>query len=151
MTVFFSGCKHHCEGCHNPLSHDFNNGRPFTDQIQRDLIAYIKETPFIDGITLSGGDPMYSAAAITPFVRRIKEEISERPITIWVYSGFTYETILNAPDMYELLCACDVLVDGPFLQQKKGLNLPHKGSSNQRIIDIQKSLDAGTVIELYGD
>ena len=94
---------------------------------------------------------MYSAAAITPFVRRLKTEISERPITIWVYSGFTYEAILNDPDMRALLSVCDVLVDGPFLSQKKGLNLPHKGSSNQRIIDIQKSLDAGVVITLYGD
>lgn len=151
MTVFFSGCKHHCEGCHNPLSHDFNNGRPFTDQIQTDLITYIKETPFIDGITLSGGDPMYSAAAILPFVRRIKTEIQERPITIWVYSGFVYEVIRQDPDMDALLCLCDVLVDGPFLQQKKGLNLPHKGSYNQRVIDIQKSIEAGAVITLYGD
>lgn len=94
---------------------------------------------------------MYSAAAITPFVRRVKEELVRRNITIWVYSGFTYETILRDNDMRALLSVCDVLVDGPFLPQKKGLNLPHKGSSNQRIIDIQKSLSSGAVITLYGD
>ena len=151
MTVFFSGCNHHCEGCHNPLSHDFNNGRPFTDQIQTDLITYIKDTPFIDGITLSGGDPMYSAVAILPFVRRLKQSITDRNISIWIYSGFTFEEIRLHPVMNELLCLCDVLVDGPFMIQKKGVYLPYKGSTNQRVIDIQASLAADDVILLYGE
>jgi anaerobic ribonucleoside-triphosphate reductase activating protein len=150
VTVFFSGCNHHCEGCHNPLSHDFGNGRPFTDQIQTDLITYINDTPFIDGITLSGGDPMYSATAIQPFIHRLKQEVRGREISIWIYSGFTFEEIRANPIMNELLCLCDVLVDGPFMINKRGVNLSYKGSSNQRVIDIQASL-ADDTITLYGE
>ena len=150
VTVFFSGCKHYCEGCHNPLSHDFQNGRPFTDQIQNDLIDYIRSTPFIDGITLSGGDPMYSASSITPFVRRIKNDICDKKVTIWIYSGFTYEEICKHTEMFELMALCDVLVDGPFIAKYKGLNLPYKGSSNQRIIDIQASIEADAAVVLNG-
>lgn len=145
MTVYFSGCRHNCEGCHNPLSHDFGNGRPFTEQMQSDLITYIKNTPFIDGITLSGGDPMYSAEGIIPFVQRIKSEFDERKITIWIYSGFTFEEICRHPDMFNLVQMCDVLIDGPFILNKKGVNLKYKGSSNQRVIDVQRSLVAGAV------
>lgn len=150
MTVFFSGCEHHCEGCHNPLSHDFENGRPFTSKIQDDLIEYIKSTPFIDGVTLSGGDPMYSASAIIPFVQRIKNEIFDRKVTIWIYSGFTYEEICNHVDMFKLMSLCDILVDGPFIAKYKGLNLPYMGSSNQRIIDIAASIESGAAVVLDG-
>ena len=144
VTVFFSGCKHHCSGCHNPASHDFGNGRPFTEQLQTDIIKYIQKTPFIDGITLSGGDPMYSAMAITPFVRRVRMELPTT--TIWIYSGFTFEEICADPVMYELISLCDILVDGEFDMDKRGLNLRYKGSVNQRTIDIQKSLSSGRLI-----
>lgn len=148
VTVFFSGCKHHCKGCHNPASHDFGNGRPFTDQLQSDIIEYLSETPFIDGLTLSGGDPMYSAEAIIPFVRRVRNEVSKA--TIWIYSGFTYEEICEDPLMFELMTLCDVLVDGQFQLDNQKPNLRYKGSTNQRTIDIQKSSPKGGLV-LYKD
>lgn len=138
VTVFFSGCKHHCKGCHNPASHDFGNGRPFTDQLQSDIIEYLSETPFIDGLTLSGGDPMYSAEAIIPFVKRVKGELPDT--TIWIYSGFTFEEICEDTIMAELVSLCDVLVDGVFDINKMSPNLRYKGSSNQRTIDVRNSL-----------
>ena len=93
---------------------------------------------------------MYSATAILPFIHRLKQEIRGREISIWIYSGFTFEEIRANPIMNELLCLCDVLVDGPFMINKRGVNLSYKGSSNQRVIDIQASL-ADDTITLYGE
>ena len=148
VTIFFSGCLHHCKGCHNPISHDFSNGRLFTSEIQNEIIQYINETPFIGGITLSGGDPMYSAASIVPFIKELRAKA--RKIDIWVYSGFVFEEILKNESMSELLRLCDVLVDGPYIASNKSPNLRFKGSTNQRIIDIQKSLCTNQV-QTLGD
>lgn len=146
VTIYFSGCLHNCEGCHNPLAHDFGNGRLFTELLQDEIIQYLKETPYIDGITLSGGDPMFSADAITPFVRRLREECPS--VSVWVYSGFTYEQIMENSARKDLLSLCDVLVDGRFVLALKRPNLRYKGSSNQRTIDVQRSLAGGSVVLL---
>lgn len=138
VTIFFSGCSHDCPGCHNPLSHNFENGRPFTEELQTEIIDYIKMTPYISGVTLSGGDPMYSAAAIVPFAKRLKDECPDT--NIWIYSGFTFEEIVQCDDMQELLYYCDVLVDGPFVFALKNPNLKYKGSTNQRTIDVKASI-----------
>lgn len=143
VTVFFSGCLHHCEGCHNPISHDFKNGRPFSDELQDKLIQYVKATPYIEGVTLSGGDPMFSANVITPFVKRLREACPD--INVWIYSGFTYEEIMMDAARKLLLSQCDVLIDGRFVMALKSPNLKYKGSRNQRTIDIQKSLLEGRV------
>lgn len=143
MTVFFSGCLHRCKGCHNPISHEFDNGRPFTEREQDDIIEYIKETPFISGVTLSGGDPMYSAEAIIPFAEKLKSELPG--INIWIYSGFLFEDIIKNRFQRRLLELCDVLIDGPFVLEKKQHNLKYKGSINQRTINVQQSLKTGTV------
>lgn len=143
MTVFFSGCLHRCKGCHNPISHEFDNGRPFTEREQDDIIEYIKETPFISGVTLSGGDPMYSAEAVIPFAEKLKNELPN--INIWIYSGFLFEDIMKNKFQRRLLEFCDVLIDGPFVLEKKQHNLRYKGSTNQRTIDVQRSLRIGTV------
>ena len=147
VTVFFSGCLHRCEGCHNPLSHDFQNGRPFSEPLQEEIIQYVKETPFIEGVTLSGGDPMYSAAAIIPFVQKLREQCPR--VNVWVYSGFTYEEIIKDSTRKKLLQLCDVLVDGPFISALKSPNLKYKGSRNQRTIDVQQSFASGAVVVLY--
>ncbi len=138
VVVFISGCYHNCKGCHNPASHPFTAGQIFTEKLQDEIVAYIQNTPFISGLTLSGGDPMYSAKDIIPFVTRLKQEIPN--ISIWVYSGFTYEEIQKESDMCNLLKLCDVLVDGEFVLEQRDITLPYKGSRNQRIIDIQKSI-----------
>lgn len=148
VVVFVSGCRHNCKGCHNPTSHSFTAGRPFTPELQDEIIDYIRRTPFITGVTLSGGDPMYSATELLPFVKRIKEELPK--ISVWIYSGFTYEEILKNADMFELLQLCDVLVDGLFVLEQRDITLAYKGSTNQRIIDIQKTQQGGKII-LYGE
>lgn len=144
VVVFVSGCLHNCKGCHNPASHSFTAGQPFTDELQDEIISYIQKTPFVSGLTLSGGDPMYSAAEIMPFVERLKSEL--KSISIWIYSGFTYEEICKDTDMFRLLKLCDVLVDGEFILEQRDITLSYKGSRNQRIIDIQKSIKEKQII-----
>lgn len=144
VVIFFSGCNHHCKGCHNPETHDFNAGRLFSTELQKQIAEYVRETPFISGVTLSGGDPMYSAESIIPFLKELK---SLSPAsTIWVYSGFTYEEIVADPSMRELLQMCDVLVDGPFILEQRDITLSYRGSQNQRIIDVQASQKAGEIV-----
>lgn len=146
VVVFFAGCHHHCKGCHNPESHRFDVGRPFSEEIQNQIMEYIRETPYIDGVTLSGGDPMYSAKDIKVFVERLKESLPEA--TVWLYSGFTYEEIVADPDMKSLLALCDVLVDGPFVIEQRDVSLCYRGSRNQRIISVVDSLSSGEPVLL---
>lgn len=138
VVVFVSGCLHNCKGCHNPASHSFTAGQPFTRELQDEIIAYIQKTPFISGLTLSGGDPMYSAKEITPFIERLRKDVKD--ISVWIYSGFRFEEILENSEMFDLLKLCDVLVDGEFVLEQRDITLSYKGSRNQRIIDIPKSL-----------
>ena len=144
VVIFFSGCNHHCKGCHNPETHDFNAGRLFSTELQKQIAEYVRETPFISGVTLSGGDPMYSAESIIPFLKELKN--LSPASTIWVYSGFTYEEITADPSMRELLGMCDVLVDGPFILEQRDITLSYRGSRNQRIIDVQASQKAGEIV-----
>lgn len=144
IVVFVSGCLHNCKGCHNPTSHSFEAGRPFTEELQDEIIDYINKTPFISGATISGGDPMYSAKAVAAFVRRLRTEVKD--ISLWIYSGFRYENILQNSEMLDLLKLCDVLVDGEFILEQRDMTLSYKGSRNQRIIDIQKSLTQNEIV-----
>ena len=144
VVVFVSGCMHDCTGCHNPASHSFSAGRPFTKELQDEIIDYIKSTPFISGITMSGGDPMYSAAEIAEFIVRVKTEVPD--ISVWIYSGFEYEEIKTDDDMAHLLSLCDVLVDGEFVLEQRDTTLPYRGSRNQRVIDVKKSNEGGKVV-----
>ena len=144
VVVFVSGCLHNCKGCHNPASHSFTAGQPFTQELQDEIIAYIQKTPFISGLTLSGGDPMYSAKEITPFIERLRKDVKD--ISVWIYSGFRFEEILKNSEMFDLLKLCDVLVDGEFILEQRDITLSYKGSKNQRIIDIQKSISDKQVV-----
>lgn len=144
VTIYVSGCKHACMGCHNPSTHDFNAGKPFTCQLKQEIIEYIKKTPYITGITFSGGDPMYSAKELLKYVKHIKKECPK--INFWLYSGFVYDQIIANLEMKELLQEIDVLIDGPFVLSKKDETLLFRGSSNQRIIDVQKSLKSDNVV-----
>ena len=144
VTLFVSGCEHHCKGCHNPEAHDFSAGKVFDVEAQNKIIRYICETRMIAGITLSGGDPMYSAEAIASFVKSLKEACPRK--TVWVYSGFTYEEIVRNFHMRRLLELCDVLVDGPFIEAERDATLAFRGSANQRIIDVKESLRDGKAV-----
>ena len=134
FTIFFQGCTHNCYKCHNPNTHDINKGKEISvDQ----LICNIKELPYIDGVTLSGGDPLMQIEECVELCKKIKQ----LNLNIMVYTGYTYETLLKMsnPKYQELLKYIDYLVDGPFIYSLLDLTLKYKGSSNQRIIDIKET------------
>ena len=139
-TIFTQGCFHNCSGCHNPKSHDINGG--YLKDIQ-DILSEITANPLLDGITLSGGEPMLQ---VKPLIE-ICKEVKAMGLNIIVYSGFTYEEILKDAKKKELLQLCDMLIDGKFEQDKKSLALLYRGSANQRLINVQESLKQGKVIE----
>lgn len=139
-TIFTQGCFHKCIGCHNPKSHNINGG--YLKDIE-EILSEIIANPLLDGITLSGGEPMLQ---VEPLVK-ICKEVKKRGLNIVIYSGFTYEEIVKDSKKKELLQLCDMLIDGKFEQDKKSLALLYRGSSNQRLINIQESLKQGKVVE----
>lgn len=153
VTLFVSGCTNHCKGCFQPETWDFNYGEPFTKETEDKLIAML-EPHYIAGLTLLGGDPFEPSnqRALLPFVKRVRETFPDK--TIWAYTGFTYEELKTDGShprcevTDELLGLLDVLVDGRFVEEKKDLRLRFRGSSNQRIIDVRRTLASGEVVLL---
>lgn len=141
FTIFFQGCTHNCYKCHNPETHDINKGYEMSIN---DIISKIENTPYIDGVTLSGGDPLMQ---IDDCIELCKE-IKKRYLEIIVYTGYTYEQLIksNNPKYLELFNYIDYLVDGPFIYSLLDLSLKYKGSSNQRIIDIKNSLLSNQIV-----
>ena len=137
-SIYFAGCHHACEGCHNPQSWDMNGGREMSDDEIMEILRYDDFD-----VTFSGGDPMYRAADVARLARRIKAELGK---TIWCYTGFKFESIVSDPHFRCLLEAVDVLVDGPFVLAERDISLRFRGSGNQRIIDVMRSLATGTVV-----
>ncbi|MBP5680865.1 MAG: anaerobic ribonucleoside-triphosphate reductase activating protein [Bacteroidales bacterium] len=142
-SVYCAGCRHACPGCHNPETWSFQAGESVSvDEIFERLAA-------TEGnITFSGGDPMYQAEAFTALSKRIVNELHR---TIWCYTGFTFEEVQADPVMRQMLPYLEVLVDGPFIQAQRSLDLMFRGSSNQRLVDVQASLRAGHVVEYEWD
>ena len=140
-SVFVQGCPHHCPGCHNPESHDFNGGR-LADTA--DIIAAMKKNPLLDGLTLSGGEPMCQPEACTA----LAEAAIAAGLNVWCYTGFTWEYLTRDrdPARMALLRAVTVLVDGPFLLEQRSLELKYCGSRNQRLIDVAKSMQEDKVV-----
>lgn len=145
-VVFISGCEHYCKGCFSKETWDYNLGEKFTVNKQNEIIEQIKNNPLIDGVTLCGGDPFFSASEVIPFIKTLK--ITIPIINIWSYTGFTYEEIINSNDnnKINLLKECNVIIDGKFIQELKDITLAFRGSSNQRIINVQESLKQERVI-----
>ena len=143
ITLFIQGCPHHCKGCHNPQTWDFNGGRKI-DMNVIDNIIKIAEDNNIVRLTISGGEPF---ANIVPCVVAASEFKALYPNkSIWVYSGYTFEEIKKIPEANNLLDLCDVLVDGPYICEKRDLSLAFRGSSNQRIIDLNKTRAQNKII-----
>ena len=138
-AIYAAGCTHHCPGCHNPQSWDMRAGEEMTTE---DILRTILADPFAD-VTFTGGDPMIQPEGFTELARVIRERSRK---TIWCYTGYTYEALLTMPAQRELMQHIDVLVDGPFVQSLRDEQLRFRGSSNQRLIDVQRSLNAGTVV-----
>ena len=137
-SIYCAGCLHGCPGCHNPQSWGFDQGREMTT---RQLMAIITADPYAN-VTFSGGDPMYQAAGFAELAHAIHNETQK---DIWCYTGFRYESLISH-DQRELLEHVDVLVDGPYVERLRDSDLLFRGSSNQRLIDVQKSLYAGEVV-----
>ncbi len=140
-SIYVAGCKHACPECHNPQSWDFNGGEYRSLDDLMTIIAY-NESP----VTLSGGDPLYQPAAVQALVHRIKTELG---YNVWLYTGFTWEEITADPVLLDTIKEVDVVVDGPFVVALRDISLLFKGSSNQRLIDVSRSLAAGTVVEWH--
>lgn len=145
-VIFLSGCRHRCPGCFNPETWNFNYGEPFTPERQREIIQEIAANPLLDGLTLAGGDPFFSAGEAVEFIHELRTALPDFPI--WIYSGYTYEEITATPGSpeYHLLQQCQILIDGRFMEELKDTTLPYRGSTNQRIINISASLTGPDVV-----
>ena len=151
FVIFTQGCNHNCPGCHNPQTHDFNGGEEIETQ---EIIDMIQSNPLLDGITLSGGDPLFQAKELMDIVKYCKDN----DLTVWIYTGFIFEEFIKFinndkcdkrinQDMIDLIRLADVLVDGKFVSELKTLSCKFRGSSNQRLIDIQKSFLNKDIVE----
>lgn len=146
-VLFVSGCHHHCKGCFNSQTWDPEYGRPYTKEVE-DYLIRKTGMPYIDGITLLGGEPFFpcNIPVLISLCERIKAELPGK--TIWCYTGATYEDLLPggleySEEAWRLLTLVDVLVAGPFILKEKDVTIAFRGSRNQEIIDVQKSLETG--------
>ncbi len=133
-VIFTQGCPHHCPGCHNPQTHDFNAGKWVNIA---DLFAEICENPLLKGVTFSGGEPFCQPEPLV----ELAKQIHTKKLDVTVFTGYTYEQLLNLhdPNVDALLRETDILIDGRFLLEEKDLTLTFKGSRNQRIIDMNQT------------
>ena len=143
-SLYVSGCMFHCKGCYNAATWSFKAGIPYTKELEEQIMRDLAQ-PYVQGLTLLGGEPFLNTGILIPLVKRIRKELPEKDI--WSWTGYTWEELmLETPDKLELLQLVDILVDGRFDIAKKNLMLQFRGSSNQRIIDVKKSLDQGKVV-----
>lgn len=150
VSLFVSGCTHHCKNCFNPETWSFEYGKPFTKETE-DYIIECLSPDYIDGLSLLGGEPFepQNQEVLLPFLRKVKNELPNK--NIWCYTGYLFDSELLSESRArceftdEMLSLIDVLVDGEFVQDLYEISLAFRGSSNQRIIDVQKSLETGEV------
>ena len=144
MTVFTQGCPHHCKGCHNEQTWDFEGG--YDSSTQR-ILEEAQKDPILRGLTFSGGEPFAQAESLSILAKEAKE----KGYDIFCYTGYTFEHLVSQfdthPEYKELLENCDWLVDGPFILDKRSLMLKFRGSTNQRILDVKKSLEAMSAVD----
>ena len=151
VSLFVSGCTHRCKGCFNEVAWDFHYGEPFTQETV-DSILQMLEPAFVKGLTLLGGEPFepQNQGPIVELLRQVKAKYPDK--SIWAFSGYLFDRDIlpgklgNPGTTREYLSYLDVLVDGPFVESKKNLSLRFRGSENQRLIDVQKSLESGSVV-----
>ena len=151
VSLFVSGCTHHCKGCFNPETWDFNYGSEYTEATENEILQALAPS-YIKGLTLLGGEPFepQNQPTLLKLCKKVKQQYPNK--TIWCYSGYNYEIDILAGRLGdhevtdELIHLIDVLVDGPFVESKKDLRLRFKGSSNQRIIDVPKSLETDEIV-----
>ncbi len=156
VSLFVSGCTHHCKGCFNQEAWDFNYGQPYTQETEDTIINALRPY-YITGITLLGGEPFepQNQPELLKLLRRVRRELPEK--TVWAFTGYTLETDILTGKLgdwaitKEMLSYIDVLVDGEFVLEKKDITLQFRGSSNQRLIDLKKTLAADSVVWWAGE
>ena len=143
-SLYVSGCMFHCEGCYNAATWSFKAGIPYTKELEEQIMRDLAQ-PYVQGLTLLGGEPFLNTGILIPLVKRIREELPEKDI--WSWTGYTWDELMKeTDDKKALLAEIDVLVDGRFVQALMDLSLRFKGSANQRIIDVPQSLEAQRLI-----
>lgn len=151
VSLYVSGCTHHCKGCFNPETWDFDYGEPFDEAVQEKIIKAL-EPSYIKGFSLLGGEPFepQNSEVLVPFLKRLKELYPEK--SIWCYSGYDMERDMltyklnDEAVIMDMLSCIDVLVDGEFVENKKVIDLRFRGSTNQRIIDVRKTLESDDIV-----
>lgn len=150
VSLFVSGCSHHCKECFNPETWDFSYGKPFTEETQAEILREL-EPAYIAGLTLLGGDPgeVDNQRGLLPLLQSIREQLPKK--NIWAYTGYLYEDFLPGGKACcevseEFLSLIDILVDGPFILEKKDISLKFRGSANQRIIDVKETRTSGKIV-----
>lgn len=138
LSIYFSGCRHRCPSCHNQESWNCENGREFTEEVLAQVIKFYRSNPLLSGITLTGGDPLFNFKDLTWVLQEFKDKLN---CNIWVYTGYNYEAIREE----SFLKYIDVLIDGRYREDLYSPSLLYRGSSNQRIIDVQESLSLGSI------
>ncbi len=145
-VIWTQGCSHNCPSCHNPSTHDFSGG----EEVELDDVIYrLENLVGQDGVTFSGGDPMFQPKQCAVLARKVHD----LNMNVWAYTGFTYEQLLNSKnkDILDFLNNIDVLIDGKFDISKKSMDIRFRGSTNQRVIDVKKSLNQNKIIEIPVD
>ena len=153
-SLFVSGCRFACDSCLAKDQQDFAYGRPFTERAARLVLDNIAK-PYCAGLSILGGDPLWQTVEGMEQLHKLVDKVHALGKTVWLWSGFTWEEIfdkpadVNAEERLYLVCACDVFVDGPFQKDLKDLSLAWRGSSNQRVIDVQKTIQNGGNVVLW--
>ena len=144
VVLWVSGCSHNCKGCHNPETHPFNAGKLFDPAAESYLFECLSKS-WIQGITFSGGDPLEpeNFASVHQLIRKIRDRFNDKK-DIWIYTGYTL-SIEQVKSFYKLKI-CDVIVDGPFIQDQRDISLPFCGSRNQRVIDVKQSFNQDKIV-----
>ena len=148
VSLFVSGCTHHCK---NKETWDFRFGNPFTEAEIEKILEYLKPS-YVSGLSLLGGEPFEpeNQSGLLPLVKKVKETYPEK--NIWCYTGYLFDEDIcgkmmdQVPETKELLSYIDVLIDGPFIEERKNLKIRFRGSDNQRIIDVKKTMEAGEIV-----
>ena len=151
VVLWVSGCSLHCKGCHNPQTWDFNSGKPFDEAAKQELFEVLSK-PYIQGITFSGGHPLEwpNVVTIARLITEIKRNFPNKDI--WLYTGLTLSIndFIIPTETYSIITAilyhCDVIVDGPYIEEQRDITLPFRGSKNQRLIDVKETLKQNKIV-----
>lgn len=147
-SLFVSGCTHHCKGCFNAASWNFNYGFAYTAEFEQQVINDLRIPDIrVSGLSLLGGEPFQNVDGLLGLVKRVRKECPDK--NIWAWSGYTFEELVADSARQELLSHCDVLIDGKFVLEQRNLKLKWRGSENQRVLDVQESLRQQAAVRLH--